>query len=459
MLNAKQHEREAADHRQDAGQKGAVTIATNMAGRGVDIKLGEGVPEAGGLYVLGTERHESRRIDNQLRGRSGRQGDPGETRFYLSAEDDVVRLFAGDRIYKILDRLKVPEGEPIEHSMLTNRIEGAQRRVEEHNFEIRKNVLKYDDVLNIQRGVVYEQRHRVLNGEDISDLIREWMDETVWSIVEAHTDESFSEEWDLEGMMVGLRGVYPVSFTLEDLGDRESISKEDLLDRVAADAQAQYEAKEAIFSRIDPPTPTCCGRPSASTCCSRSTSTGASTSTTWTTCEKGIGLRGLAQKDPLVEYRTEGHAMFSRHDGARAGGGRDEPLPPRSSRWPTRRTAARRSSTCSTRRSCTRSRALIAQHEEASALAGPRSAGEYVGRTAHDERAARVHARAGRAAPRRAGGRAQRSVLVRQRQEVQALSRRLSASAARHSRPSTSCSVVRSALRVRRTPGSSDVAR
>ena len=169
--------------------------------------------------MLGTERHESRRIDNQLRGRSGRQGDPGETRFYLSAEDDVVRLFAGDRIYKILDRLKVPEGEPIEHSMLTNRIEGAQKRVEEHNFEIRKNVLKYDDVLNIQRGVVYEQRHRVLNGEDISDLIREWMDETVWSIVEAHTDESFSEEWDLDGMMVGLRGVYPVSFTLADLGD------------------------------------------------------------------------------------------------------------------------------------------------------------------------------------------------------------------------------------------------
>ena len=143
-----------------------------MAGRGVDIKLGEGVPELGGLYVLGTERHESRRIDNQLRGRSGRQGDPGETRFYLSAEDEVVRLFAGDRIYKILDKLGPPEGEPIEHSLLSRQIEGAQKRVEEHNFEIRKNVLKYDDVLNKQREVVYEQRRAVLEGADISEIGR-----------------------------------------------------------------------------------------------------------------------------------------------------------------------------------------------------------------------------------------------------------------------------------------------
>jgi preprotein translocase subunit SecA len=307
VLNAKQHEREA-EIIVDAGQPGAVTIATNMAGRGVDIKLGEGVPDLGGLYVLGTERHESRRIDNQLRGRSGRQGDPGETRFYLSAEDDVVRLFAGDRIYKILDRLKVPEGEPIEHSMLTNRIEGAQKRVEEHNFEIRKNVLKYDDVLNIQRGVVYEQRHRVLNGEDISDLIREWMDETVWSIVEAHSDESFSEEWDLDGMMVGLRGVYPVSFTLADLGNPESITKDDLLDRVAADAQHAYEAKEATVSRIAPDLMRQAERFYLLQ----------SIDQHWRQhlddmeyLREGIHLRGLAQKDPLVEYRTEGHAMFS----------------------------------------------------------------------------------------------------------------------------------------------------
>src|SRR5215204_4573508 len=155
VLNAKQHEREA-EIVAEAGERGAVTIATNMAGRGTDIKLGPGVPEAGGLYVLGTERHEARRIDNQLRGRSGRQGDPGESRFLLSFEDDLLRLFAGDRIYKILDRLGPPEGEPIEHKLLTRQIEGAQKRVEEHNFEIRKNVLKYDDVLNKQREVVYE---------------------------------------------------------------------------------------------------------------------------------------------------------------------------------------------------------------------------------------------------------------------------------------------------------------
>jgi preprotein translocase subunit SecA len=310
VLNAKQHEREAMII-QDAGQKGAVTIATNMAGRGVDIKLGEGVPEVGGLYVLGTERHESRRIDNQLRGRSGRQGDAGETRFYLSAEDDVVRLFAGDRIYKILDRLKVPEGEPIEHSMLTNRIEGAQRRVEEHNFEIRKNVIKYDDVLNTQRGVVYGQRHRVLNGEDISDLIREWIDETVWSIVEAHTDEGYAEEWDLEGMMAGLRGIYPVSFTLEDLGDPQSVSKEDLLDRVAADAQQQYEAKEAIFSRIDPSNPDLLRHAERFYLLQSIDQHWRQHLDDMDYLEKGIGLRGLAQKDPLVEYRTEGHAMFA----------------------------------------------------------------------------------------------------------------------------------------------------
>src|SRR5688572_30154730 len=167
VLNAKQHEREA-EIIAGAGERGAVTIATNMAGRGTDIKLGEGVVELGGLYVLGTERHEARRIDNQLRGRSGRQGDPGETRFYLSAQDDLVRLFAGDRIYKIIDRFKLPESEPMEASILSKQIESAQKKVEEQNFVARKNVLKYDDVMNTQRQVIYEQRRRVLEGEDLS---------------------------------------------------------------------------------------------------------------------------------------------------------------------------------------------------------------------------------------------------------------------------------------------------
>src|ERR687897_327067 len=171
VLNAKQHEREA-EIIKDAGQLGAVTIATNMAGRGVDIKLGEGVREAGGLYVLGTERHEARRIDNQLRGRSGRQGDPGESRFYLSAQDELVRLFAGDRIFKIMDRFKIPEGEPMEASILSKQIENAQKKVEEQNFVMRKNVLKYDDVMNSQRQVIYAQRRRVLEGQDMSEEIR-----------------------------------------------------------------------------------------------------------------------------------------------------------------------------------------------------------------------------------------------------------------------------------------------
>jgi preprotein translocase subunit SecA len=306
VLNAKQHEREATIIA-DAGGRGAVTIATNMAGRGVDIKLGDGVADIGGLYVLGTERHESRRIDNQLRGRSGRQGDPGESRFYLSAEDEVVRLFAGDRIYKILDKLGPPEGEPIEHKMLTSRIEGAQRRVEEMNFEIRKNVLKYDDVLNKQREVVYAERRKVLDGLDISDMVRGWVDEAVWDVVEAHTAASFAEEWDVEEMLVGLRAIYPVSFTAADLGPYSELAKDELLDRVAADAQRAYEQKEAALAPIDPELMRRAERYFLLQ----------SIDVHWREhldqmeyMREGIGLRGLAQKDPLVEYRTEGHRMF-----------------------------------------------------------------------------------------------------------------------------------------------------
>ena len=191
VLNAKQHEREA-EIIKDAGQLGAVTIATNMAGRGVDIKLGEGVREVGGLYVLGTERHEARRIDNQLRGRSGRQGDPGESRFYLSAQDDLVRLFAGDRIYNIIDRFKIPEDQPMEAKILSNQIESAQKKVEEQNFVARKNVLKYDDVMNVQRQVIYEQRRRVLEGEDLSEDIKAWIEEVVERVVDEHTMGEFS---------------------------------------------------------------------------------------------------------------------------------------------------------------------------------------------------------------------------------------------------------------------------
>src|SRR6185437_14936492 len=192
VLNAKEHAREA-EIIKDAGQRSAVTIATNMAGRGVDIKLGDGVLEVGGLYVLGTERHESRRIDNQLRGRSGRQGDPGETRFYLSGEDDLVRLFAGDRIKGVMDRFKIPDDQPMEAKILSRQIEGAQKKVEEQNFVMRKNVLKYDDVLNRHRERIYEQRRQVLDGEDLSEQIKLWIEEVVEDTVNVFTQEEYEQ--------------------------------------------------------------------------------------------------------------------------------------------------------------------------------------------------------------------------------------------------------------------------
>ena len=186
VLNAKEHAREA-EIIKDAGQLGAVTIATNMAGRGVDIKLGEGVRELGGLYVLGTERHEARRIDNQLRGRSGRQGDPGETRFYLSGQDDLVRLFAGDRIYNIMERFKLPDDQPMEAKILSNQIENAQKKVEEQNFVMRKNVLKYDDVMNMQRHGHLRAAPAVLEGVDLSEEVEGWIDEVIERVVAEYT--------------------------------------------------------------------------------------------------------------------------------------------------------------------------------------------------------------------------------------------------------------------------------
>src|SRR5207342_515269 len=201
VLNAKEHAREA-EIIKDAGKVGAVTIATNMAGRGVDIKIDDTVRELGGLYVLGTERHEARRIDNQLRGRSGRQGDPGETRFYLSGQDDLVRLFAGDRIFNIMERFKLPEDQPMEAKILSNQIENAQKKVEEQNFVQRKNVLKYDDVMNVQRKVIYEQRRKVLEGADLSEEIKEeWLPEVIASTASEYLSDEVQDEWDLDGLV------------------------------------------------------------------------------------------------------------------------------------------------------------------------------------------------------------------------------------------------------------------
>jgi preprotein translocase subunit SecA len=306
VLNAKNHEREAHIVEQ-AGQLGAVTIATNMAGRGVDIKLGEGVVDLGGLYVLGTERHESRRIDNQLRGRSGRQGDPGETRFYLSAQDEVIRLFAGDRIYSILDKLGPSDGAPIEHGMLTKRIESAQKKVEEFHFVNRKNVVKYDDVLNEQRKQVYARRQEILRGEDIRDSVLEWLWDVIEAAVDAHAGGDYAEEWDWDGMWVALGSIYPIRIPQAEY-EGAATPREELIEVIYNDAVEYYEQREQLWAANNPDLPRDLER----------WITLQVTDTRWREhldnmdyMRQGIGLRGYAQKDPLVEYRQEGQEMFN----------------------------------------------------------------------------------------------------------------------------------------------------
>ncbi len=303
VLNAKQHEREA-EIIKDAGQIGAVTIATNMAGRGVDIKLADGVREVGGLYVIGTERHEARRIDNQLRGRSGRQGDPGESRFYLSAQDDLVRLFAGDRIYNIIERFKLPEDQPMEAGILSRQIENAQKKVEEQNSVARKNVLKYDDVMNVQRMVIYEQRRRVLEGEDLSGEIKAWIGETVERAVAQFTEGEFPEEWDVDGLVQAMQALYGTDMTVQELRDEVELDREALLEEFLEDALDTYAEKEtALGSDVMRDVERYVML--------------AVVDQRWRDhldamdyLREGVHLRAFAQKDPLVEYRGEGHVMF-----------------------------------------------------------------------------------------------------------------------------------------------------
>jgi preprotein translocase subunit SecA len=304
VLNAKEHEREG-EIIKDAGLQGAVTIATNMAGRGVDIKLGEGVRELGGLYVLGTERHEARRIDNQLRGRSGRQGDPGESRFYLSAQDDLVRLFAGDRIHGIMNRFKIPEDQPMEAGILSKQIENAQKKVEEQNFVARKNVLKYDDVMNTQRLVIYDQRSRVLEGEDLSEEVREWIRETVVAGVAQFTDSEFQEDWDLEGLVTHMQSLTGTDITADELREEVDVGSRDALtEEFIEDALETYaEREEALGSEV-----------------TREVERYIILQVVdqrWREhlesmdyLREGVHLRAFAQKDPLVEYRGEGHTLF-----------------------------------------------------------------------------------------------------------------------------------------------------
>ncbi len=303
VLNAKEHERES-EIIKDAGQQQAVTIATNMAGRGVDIKLGEGVVDLGGLYVLATERHESRRIDNQLRGRSGRQGDPGLTRFYLSGEDDLVRLFAGDRIKNIMERFKLPDDQPMEAKILSNQIENAQKKVEEQNFVARKNVLKYDDVMNAQRQVIYEQRRRVLDGDDLSEDVRQWIREAVERGVANLTEGEFAEEWDLGNLIVQMQALYGTDITADELREEVELERESLIEEFVDDALETYEEREKQYG------PELMREIERYVILQVVDSRWRSHLDSMDYLRDGIHLRAMAQKDPLVEYRAEGHAMF-----------------------------------------------------------------------------------------------------------------------------------------------------
>nr|WP_083275563.1 preprotein translocase subunit SecA [Pseudonocardia sp. HH130630-07] len=353
VLNAKNHAREAQIIAQ-AGHAGAVTVATNMAGRGTDIMLGgnpefladlelrsqgldpvetreqyeaawdsaldrmrmqvkaeaEEVRSAGGLYVLGTERHESRRIDNQLRGRSGRQGDPGASRFYLSLGDELMRRFNGQVVESIMNRFNLPDDVPIEAKMVTRAIRSAQTQVEQQNFEIRKNVLKYDEVLNQQRKVIYDERRRVLDGEDVQRQTRNMLEDVVHGYIVGATADGYAEDWDFEKLWTALRGLYPVSIDWRALADDDGISPEELEKAVLADAEAAYSRREAeIDSLIGPQ-----GgmreleRQVLMQVIDRK----------WREhlyemdyLKEGIGLRAMAQRDPVIEYQREGFDMFA----------------------------------------------------------------------------------------------------------------------------------------------------
>ncbi len=353
VLNAKHHAREAAIIAQ-AGREGAVTVATNMAGRGTDIMLGgnpefmadqalrekglspsetpeeyeEAWPEAlerakeevekehdevvelGGLYVLGTERHESRRIDNQLRGRSGRQGDPGESRFYLSLGDDLMVRFNGAKIAAMMNFMKMPEDTPLEYKQVTKSISSAQSQVEAQNFEIRKDVLKYDEVMNKQRTVIYDERRKVLDGEDLSDQVRAMIEDVVGGYVEAATSEGYSEDWDLEKLWAALKTLYPITLSIDEAietagGHRNDLTREFLTEEIVADASAAYDEREdtlgaEVLRELE--------RRVLLSVMDRK----------WREhlyemdyLQEGIGLRAMGQRDPLVEYKREGFDMFA----------------------------------------------------------------------------------------------------------------------------------------------------
>lgn len=303
VLNAKYHEKEA-EIIKNAGQKGMVTIATNMAGRGTDIKLGPGVAELGGLMIIGTERHESRRIDNQLRGRAGRQGDPGTTQFFLSLEDDLMRIFGSDNISKFMDKLGMDEDEPITAKMITRSIEKAQKKVESHNFEIRKYVLEYDDVMNQQREVLYGQRRQVLTADSLRDTIMGMVDDIIHDGLDKYADEKlYPEEWDFAGLLAQMQQYFVPknATTVEELENLSRVEVQDKLKQIAVDLYDERlkeigettmkELEKAIMLRV--------------------------VDSKWMdhldamdALKEGINLRAYGQKNPLVEYKFEAYEMF-----------------------------------------------------------------------------------------------------------------------------------------------------
>ena len=303
VLNAKHHEQEA-EIVADAGQMGMVTIATNMAGRGTDITLGEGVPELGGLAILGTERHESRRIDNQLRGRSGRQGDPGSSQFFLSLEDDLMRIFGADNISGIMDKLGMEEDEPIEHSLITKSIERAQKKVEDHNYNIRKYILEYDDVMNQQREVLYEQRRRILGNDSLRDTITEMIDKLVTEAVDAYADEKlYPEEWDYEGLHKHL-SQYFLTSEIMSTEEMEEYTRQELDERLHEIAHSEYQDRidllgDAMFSQLE-----------KAIMLRVVDSKWMEHLDNMDMLREGIGLRAYGQKNPLVEYKFEAYDMF-----------------------------------------------------------------------------------------------------------------------------------------------------
>ncbi len=303
VLNAKHHEKEAEIIAQ-AGQNGAVTISTNMAGRGTDIKLGPGVAELGGLHVLGTERHESRRIDNQLRGRSGRQGDMGSSRFYLSLEDDLLRIFGAEKISSIMDRVGFEEDQPIEHNLISKAIENAQKRVEGQNFDMRKHLLEYDDVMNQQRQIIYGQRREVLGGDDLwnylDDLLEDVVDDSLDRFIE---EKAHPEEWDLKGLDDVVFKQFSLNLQLKNL-EPDQIEKNALRDKILSSVKTHLREKERTF-----------GKPVMDYLMRYIMLQ--SIDTHWKDhllgmdhLKEGIGLRGYGQKDPKREYQREGYDMF-----------------------------------------------------------------------------------------------------------------------------------------------------